>query len=49
MENFPGEKVATKKRVKETEMLEIICTCQYIQDGNLVECELCKEWVIKRV
>ena len=30
-------------------MFEIICTCQNIQDGNMVECEVCKEWVPSRV
>ena len=44
MEPFPGEKVTRKKRVKETVMLEIICTCRSIEDGNMVECEVCKEW-----
>ena len=33
-----------KKRVKETVMLEIIGTCRSIEDGNMVECEACKEW-----
>ena len=44
MEPFPGEKVTRKKRVKETVMLEIICTRRSIEDGNMVECEVCKEW-----
>ena len=44
MEPFPGKKVTRKKRVKETEMLEIICTCRSIEDDNMVECEVCKEW-----
>ena len=44
MEPFPGEKVTRKKRVKETVMLEIICTCRSIEDGNMVGCEVCKEW-----
>ena len=34
MEPFPGEKVTRKKRVKETVILEIICTCRSIEDGN---------------
>ena len=25
-------------------MLEIICTCRSIEDGNMVECDVCKEW-----
>ena len=45
MEPLPGEKVTRKKRVKETEMLGIICTCRSIEDGNMVECEVCKEWL----
>ena len=40
MEPYPGEKVTRKKRVKET----VICTCRSIEDGNMVECEVCKEW-----
>ena len=47
MELFPGEKVTRKKRVKETVMLEIICTCRSIEDGNMVECEVCKEWFLQ--
>ena len=39
-----GEKVTKKKRVKETVMLEIISTCRSIENGNMVECEVCKEW-----
>ena len=43
MEPFPCEKVTRKKRVKETVILEIICTCRSIENGNMVECEVCKE------
>ena len=39
IEPFPGEKVTRKKRVKVTEMLEIICTCQSIGGGNIIECK----------
>ena len=44
MQPSPGEKVTRKKRVMETVMLEIFCTCRSIEDGNMVECEDCKEW-----
>ena len=30
--------------VKETQLLEIICTCRSIEDGNKVECGVCKKW-----
>ena len=35
VEPFPGEKVTKKKRVKATVMIE---------NGNMVECDVCKEW-----
>ena len=44
MEPFPGEKLRRKKMVKETMILEIFCTCRSTQDGNMVECDICKEW-----
>ena len=44
MEPFPGEKLRRKKMVKETMILEIFCTCWSTQDGNMVECDICKEW-----
>ena len=49
MEPFPGEKVKRKKRVKVTEMLEIICTCQSTDGGYVVECEVCKHQECLRV
>ena len=44
MEPFSGKMLKRKKRVKETQLLEIICTCRSIEDGNMVECDVCKEW-----
>ena len=44
MEPFPGEKLRRKKMVKETMILEIFCTCRSTEDGNMVECDICKEW-----
>ena len=41
MEPFPGEKLRRKKMVKETMILEI---CRSTQDGNMVDCDICKEW-----
>ena len=49
MELFNGEMLKRKKMVKETQLLEIICTCRSIEDGNMVECDFCKEWSIKGV
>ncbi|KAL5516139.1 hypothetical protein EMCRGX_G001410 [Ephydatia muelleri] len=44
MEPFNGKMLKRKKMVKETQLLEIICTCRSIEDGNMVECDVCKEW-----
>ena len=44
MEPFNREMLKRKKMVKETQLLEIICTCQSKEDGNMVECDVCKEW-----
>ena len=44
MEPFPGETMKRKKRVKVTEMLEINLHCESIEEGNMVEPDVCKEW-----
>ena len=44
MEPFNGEMLKRQKMVKETQLLEIICTCRCIEDGNMGECDVCKEW-----
>ena len=48
MEPFNGE-MLKRKMVKETQLLEIICTCRSIEDGDMVDATFARNGSIKGV